>query len=166
MNDQTMPKSVRYYERLTYAGMVVVFINQLVNWDRTASHFAEALHIFTIVQIMFPCVQIFWVWLVVRKRVNWARWMTLGAQFAVMFVIGFGFGIIANKGHADGTVLELVFLILATSLYLLAACLLFTRDAILWFVPQRAEFGHAVAGSSDSSASPPAHSFSRVESWS
>lgn len=136
MNDQTMPTSVRYYERLIYAGMAVIFINQLVSWDKTVSHFAEAPHIFTIVQIMFLCIQVFWVWLVVRKRANWTRWMTLGAQFAMMFIIGFGFGIIADKGQADGNDLELVFLILATLFYLLAACLLFTRDATMWFVPQ------------------------------
>lgn len=135
MNDQTMPASIRYFERFTYAAMAIIFINQLVNWDKTVSHFVEAPFAFTFLQIMFLCVQIFWVWLVVHRRANWARWMTLGAQFAMMFIIGFGFGI---KEQAEGTVLELVFLILSTSLSLLATCLLFTRDATSWFVPQRA----------------------------
>lgn len=136
MSDQTMPTSVRYYERLTYAGMAVIFINQLVNWDRTASRFAEAPLAFTILQIAILCIQILWVWLVVHKRVSWARWMTLGGQFAMMFVMGFGFGVLAFKGQAVGTIFEFVLLILATLFYLLAACLLFTRDATMWFVPQ------------------------------
>jgi len=153
MNDQNMPTSVRYYERLTYAGMAVIFLNLLVNWDKAgAKHFSEAPLAYIILQIAFLCVQIFWVWLVVRKRANWARWMTLGAQFAMMFIIGFGFGIISEKGHADGTALELVFLILATVSYLLAACLLFTRGATLWFVPKTAEFAHAAADVSNGSA--------------
>jgi len=136
MSDKTMPTSVRYYERLTYAGVAVVLINQVVNWDRTASRFAEAPLAFTILQIAILCIQIFWVWLVVHKRVNWARWMTLCGQFAMMFLIGFGFGVLAIKGHAEGTVFEFALLILMTSFYLLAACLLFTRDATMWFVLQ------------------------------
>jgi len=132
--------------------LVVLVANQLVNWDRTVGRFAEAPHIFSVVEILFFCVQIFWVWLVVRKRANWARWMTLGTQFAMMFIIGFGFGIVAEKGHADGTATELVFLILATVSYLLAACLLFTRGATLWFVHQTAEFAHAGADAANGSA--------------
>ncbi len=138
MSDQTMPTSVRYYERLTYAGIAVVLINQGVNWDRTASRLAEAPLAFSILQIAILCIQIFWVWLVVRKRVNWARWVTLGGQFAMIFIIGFGFGVLAIRGHAEGTVFELIMLILMTSFYLFGACLLFTRDATMWFVPQRA----------------------------
>ena len=136
MSDQTMPMSVRYYERLTYAGMAVILINQLVNWDRTASRFTEAPLAFTVLQISILCIQIFWVWLVAHKRVNWARWMTLGGQFAMMFFIGFGAGMLTFKGNAEGTLFEFVLLILVTSFYLLAACLLFTRDATMWFVPQ------------------------------
>ncbi|MFJ6324991.1 MULTISPECIES: hypothetical protein [unclassified Rhizobium] len=156
MSDQIVPTSVRYYERLTYAGMAVIFMNQVVNWDKAgAKHFSEAPLAYVVVQVAFLCVQIFWVWLVVRRRLNWARWATLGAQFVMMFIIGCGFGMLVDRGHADGTVLELVFLILATSSYLLAACLLFTRDAIPWFVPQRVECSHADANTSNGSA----HSF-------
>lgn len=156
MSDQIVPTSVRYYQRLTYAGMAVIFMNQVVNWDKAgAKHFSEAPLAYVVVQVAFLCVQIFWVWLVVRRRLNWARWVTLGAQFVMMFIIGCGFGMLVDRGHADGTVLELVFLILATSSYLLAACLLFTRDAIPWFVPQRVECSHADANTSNGSA----HSF-------
>ncbi len=111
--------------------MAVIFLNLLVNWDKAgAKHFSEAPLGFIVSQVAFLGVQILWVWLVVRRRVNWARWVTLGAQFVMMFVIGLGFGMLAGKGRSDGTVSELVFLILATSFYLLAACLLFTRDAV------------------------------------
>ena len=150
MSDQIVPTGVRYYGRLTYAGMAVIFMNQVVNWDKAgAKHFSEAPLAYVVVQVAFLCVQIFWVWLVVRRRLNWARWVTLGAQFVMMFIIGCGFGMLVGKGRADGTVLELVFLILATSSYLLAACLLFTRDAIPWFVPQRVECSHADANTSN-----------------
>lgn len=132
-----MPTSVRYSERLTYAAMAIIFINQMVNWDRTSRHLADSPLAFILLQIAFLCIQIFWVWLVVRKRTNWARWMTLAAQFGMMFVIGFSLGFIALKGNPEGTALELVFLIVSTSFYLLAACLLFTRDAAPWFIPQR-----------------------------
>jgi hypothetical protein len=138
MNGQTMPTNVRYSERLTYAAMAIIFINQMVNWDRTSGHFAEAPLAFTFLQIAFLCIQIFWVWLVVRRRTNWARWMTLAAQFAMMFVIGFSFGFLAIKGNPEGATLELAFLILSTLFYLLAACLLFTRDATPWFMSERA----------------------------
>lgn len=160
MNDQNMPTSVRYYRRLTYAGMAVIFLNLLVNWDKAgAKHFSEAPLAFIVVDVMFLCIQFFWVWLVVRRRVNWARWMTLGAQFVMMFIIGCGFGFLAAKDHSDGTVSEFVFLILATSFYLLAACLLFTRDATLWFVPNKTEFAHAAAEVSGDPALSSARSF-------
>lgn len=153
MNDQNMPASVRYYKRLTYAGMALIFLNLLVNWDKVgAKHFSEAPLAYIILQIAFLCIQIFWVWLVARRRVNWARWMTLGAQFAMMFIIGCGFGMLTERGHAYGTARELVFLILATVSYLLAACLLFTRGATLWFVHQTAEFAHAGADAASGSA--------------
>ncbi|HEY0123343.1 MAG TPA: hypothetical protein VGC14_16595 [Rhizobium sp.] len=134
MSDQTMPASVRYSERFTYAAMALIFIRQLVNWDKSTSQFAEAPVAFTILQIAMLCVQIFWVWLVFYKRVNWARWMTLCTQFIMLFIIGLSFGM---KGDTESTALEFFFLIVTAPLYLLAACLLFTRDATMWFLPQR-----------------------------
>lgn len=114
--------------------MALIFIRQLVNWDKTTSHFAEAPIAFTMLQITMLCVQILWIWLVFYKRANWARWMTLCMQFVMLFVIGFGFG---AKGDTESTILEFFFLVTTTALSLFAACLLFTRNATIWFIPQR-----------------------------
>ncbi|MGV1755469.1 hypothetical protein ACQZ6F_11895 [Rhizobium sp. A22-96] len=133
MSDQFMPDSVRYFERLVYASMVVTFCDYFISWTDTSEKFNESPILFMIVQVMVFGAQLFWVWLVVYQKLNWARWITLLAQFLMLLVVGYGI-----DKHFGGGTWTIVISSLQVIISLLATCFLFTRDATMWFVPQRA----------------------------
>ncbi|MQB41915.1 hypothetical protein [Rhizobium sp. ICMP 5592] len=132
MRDQDMPDSVRYFERLVYAAMIIFFCEYFLHWNRTIKHLTDEPVQFVITQSIFFCIQFLWIWLVVYRRLNWARWTTLLIQFIMVLIVGI---------NVDARVHSVNWYVLVFSLrvltYLLATCFLFTRDATLWFVPQR-----------------------------
>ncbi len=82
MSDQTMPMSVRYYERLRICwdgGYSYKSVGELDKDEPVVLLKHHWLSRFYKLRSLHPNLL---VWLVAHKRVNWARWMTLGGQFA------------------------------------------------------------------------------------
>lgn len=130
MGDQIVPSSVRYFERLVYAAMAIAFCEHFVNWNRTIKHLTDGPRSFVFVQIVFFGIQFFGIWLVVYRRLNWARWATLVVHSMLLLIIG-----MTIDTHIHSVNWPILVLSLRLLMYFLAACFLFTREATLWFVP-------------------------------
>jgi hypothetical protein len=130
MNDPIVPRSVRYFEVLVYAAMAIVLVEHLFYWSRTIKLLTDRPLHFVLIQVMFFGMQFLWIWLVVYRRMNWARWATLVAYSIFVLLVGAGIYARTHSVTLDVWVTSLRLL-----MYFLAACFLFTRDATLWFVP-------------------------------
>lgn len=87
MTDQ-MPKSVVWYERLSYAAMALTIATVPLNWGTIEkySHKSPVLYPSALAAVFL--IQAFWIWLVARKRQNWARWTSLVGVILGLLQVG------------------------------------------------------------------------------
>jgi hypothetical protein len=73
----TRPASIVWYERLAWASLAVGLVSAAANPAALARYYNQYP---TSYPIMIACVyagQLLWIWLIARKRQNWARWISL-----------------------------------------------------------------------------------------
>jgi hypothetical protein len=133
MPDQ-MPRSVWWFEKLCYAGMVLVIASIPLNWATIGKFFFRYPVIYPLTILMFFVVQLFWIRLVSRRRRNRARWVSL---------VVMAMGLIQELRDAPqrlqlGLPSALTYWFV-NGIFALAIGLLFTRDAAPWFRRQAAE---------------------------
>ncbi|HEV2677918.1 MAG TPA: hypothetical protein VGV37_25530 [Aliidongia sp.] len=73
-------------------------------------------------------IQFLWIWLIARKRQNWARWVTLIVTIVAVIGLALRIGTLLQANPAS-TIVRLI----VTALWVVELYLLFTGDAPPWF---------------------------------
>jgi FtsH-binding integral membrane protein len=122
------PDSVVWYERLASASVAT----GLASAAADPATFAKYYNLYPIVYpIIFVCSiagQLLWIWLIARKRQNWARWISLVAM--IIGIPGVVLDIDQRLRHNSGAAIAFH---LGYSLLVGAVALRFRRDAREWF---------------------------------
>jgi hypothetical protein len=121
-----MPRNVAYFERIAYAAVILNLVVLPINRE-VIGHFLDKYPIGVPVAIvLYFGLQIFWIWLVARRRQNWARWVSL-----IYVVVTLPFMIKDDLG-----LYELPVAVAFSAVFVLqcvAVSFLFTRSARPWF---------------------------------
>lgn len=122
------PDSVIWYERLAGAALVTGLGSAAANPASLAKYYS----LYPIgYPIMFLCSilgQSLWIWLIARKRQNWARWISL-----VMVIIGIPSVIIDFDERFRLNAVAAILFHIGYLLLVVAVVLLFRSDARQWF---------------------------------
>jgi multidrug transporter EmrE-like cation transporter len=73
----TRPESVVWYERLAWAAFAVGLASAAASPATLAKYYDRYPIGYPIIMTVFLLGQLLWIWLVARKRQNWARWISL-----------------------------------------------------------------------------------------
>lgn len=128
MGAASRPDSVIWYERLAGAALVTGLGSAAANPASLAKYY----NLYPIgYPIMFVCSiagQSLWIWLIARKRQNWARWISL-----VMVIIGIPSVIIDFDERLRFNAVAAILFHTGYLLLVVAVVLLFRSDARAWF---------------------------------
>jgi FtsH-binding integral membrane protein len=132
----TRPGSVVWYERLAWAAVAT----SLASAAADPATLAKYNNLYPIgYPILFVCSvagQLLWVWLIARKRQNWARWISL-----VVTILGLPSAILGFDERFQLNVAAAIAYHLAYVMLIVAVSLLFRRDAREWFARQHFALG-------------------------
>lgn len=127
MTDQ-MPKSVAWYERLSYAAMGLTIATVPLNWGTIEKYSHKSPVAYPLALAVFFLIQAFWIWLVARKRQNWARWTSL-----VVVILGLIQAVLdIDQRFRLGAAAAIAFYTI-NLIIVVAVGLLFMPDASPWF---------------------------------
>jgi len=127
------PRSVVWYERLAWVAVAAGLASSAANPALLARNYDRYANGFLILFAVSITVQIIWIWLVARKRKNWARWISL-----VFVLIDIPISFWENAEFLQLlNPISAIFYYTAHTLNLIAVILLFRRDAREWFSRKR-----------------------------
>jgi hypothetical protein len=123
------PLSVVWYERLAWAAMAMGSASSAANPAQLARNYDRYANGFLVLFVLSMAVQLTWIWLVARKRQNWARWISL---IVVLIGIPFAFrGETAVFVRSLNTISAILWYA-AYAMHLISVLLLFRGDEIPW----------------------------------
>jgi hypothetical protein len=132
------PLSVVWYERLAWAAIVVGLASSAANPAQLARNYDRYANGFLLLFVISMAVQLTWIWLVARKRQNWARWISL---IVVLIGIAFAFRGEHVKFVQSLNPISAVLWYAAYAMHLISVMLLFRGDAREWFSRKRLALG-------------------------
>ncbi len=128
----TRPWSVIWFERLAWAALVVNIAMIGLNWTTVAKFISKYPISFPTTTICTFAIQPLWIWLIARRRKNWARW-----SLVVVMVFGIAGSVLNyDKPYWSNTVAEAANY-LTCAIWIVAISLLFRGDAREWFSRKR-----------------------------
>jgi len=78
-----MPRCVIWYERLSYLGVgLSALMLPLTGWN-TGHYLKKSPVLYPLLLIAIFAIQLIWIWMIARRRQNWARWTS-----ALILIIG------------------------------------------------------------------------------
>jgi hypothetical protein len=124
----TRPASIIWYERLALAAVVASLASAAADRATLAKYYSQYPIFYPIEIACAFAVQLLWIWLIARKRRNWARWISLiGTAVAIpRAILEFDERVRHNAAAAIAQYVVFVILTVAVSLLL-------RRDARAWF---------------------------------
>ena len=131
VTSNSRPSNVILFEQLWYLSLGIGVIQSILQWHREVAlaHAAgRGIHFILFIQGFVLAVTVLFIWLIARRRKNWARWVLLtvtivGIPFALP-----GLSLLLRSGLVTAT------LVCAQNLAQVAALyLVFTGDAREWF---------------------------------
>ena len=130
------PASVLWYERLAWAAVALSALSAAADWTVLIKYYNQEPFFYPIVVAGIFAVQLLWIWLVARKRKNWARWISLVLVVLAIpsEILGFDERFRFNAAMAIASCTALV-------VWTVAVALLFRRDARGWFADRRLATG-------------------------
>jgi hypothetical protein len=122
------PEGVVWYERLAWTALAVGLASAAANPAAIAKYY-ERYHIgYLIMGAVSVAGQLLWIWLVARKRQNWARWISL-----IVTLIGIPTAIWDINERFQLNPVASIFFCLAFATSIVAVMLLFRADSREWF---------------------------------
>lgn len=122
------PGSVIWYERLAWASIAIGLMSSAANPANLAKYYERYHTGFLLAGVVFIVLQFIWIWLVARKRQNWARWISL-----VVVLIGIPNAIWDIEERFQINPVATVFYYAAFGISIISVMLLFRNDAGDWF---------------------------------
>ena len=126
------PASVVWYERLAGAAIAATAASAAADRVTLAKYYSQHPIFYPIFIACVFAVQVLWIWLIARKRRNWARWISL-----VVMVLGIPAEILGFDARFRFNAASAIASYTAFVIWLIAVLLLFRRDARGWFAGQR-----------------------------
>jgi len=131
----TRPGSVVWYERLAWSALVVGLASAAANHAEFAKYYHQYHGGNLILMVIGNAVQLLWIWLVARRRQNWARWISL--LWLLLGILGTAdrIGDVGERLQLNpvATILHYV----ALAIWMVSVMLLFRGDAREWFSRKR-----------------------------
>jgi hypothetical protein len=132
MFKQRMPRNVVWFERIAYLAWALSVIQCLFEWkDLMQSFPGETAWVGP--AVLIPCIvaEAWWIWLIARRRKNWARWISV----VVLVLVLPGYYIFL-KNEFQNAPAHAPIALLGAILWYVPFCFLFVGDAPAWFKPQ------------------------------
>src|SRR5262245_314617 len=76
-----MPKSIILFERVAYLALLLGLTSLVLNWSEIDDFYRQQPIAYLFTQIITFGSQILFIWLIARRRKNWARWLWLVLTF-------------------------------------------------------------------------------------
>lgn len=130
------PSNVVRFEQLIYISLGIGVVQSSLEWGRlvdSAHAMGRGIGFILFIQTFVFAVTVFFIWLIARRRKNWARWVWLS-----LFILGlpFAFPVLSRLLRSGPIVATLV---CAQNLAQIAALyLIFTGNAREWFAQNSA----------------------------
>src|SRR4030095_3700999 len=128
------PRNIVLYERLAYSAIALTIASMPLNWATISHYLAESPVLYPMTLGAIFALQFWWVWLVARKRKNWARWTSLALLLGSFPFMGMELGSRFTTNFIAAIAYYGIYLI-----WIAAVLLLFTGDAKEWFKPKAAD---------------------------
>jgi hypothetical protein len=125
-----VPKSIALFEKIAYLALALGIASVVINYPVTIKTPGATANMVVAIQSLSVVLQILFIWLIARRRKNWARWIWIAVMFggtAIAIVMGFSHPVPQN-GLAGSAAFYLVYVASLVS----AICLL-QADAWAWF---------------------------------
>jgi hypothetical protein len=127
----TRPASVVWYERLAVAAFAATLVSGATERATLAKYYSQHPIFYPIAIVCVLAVQLLLIWLIARKRRNWARWISL-----VLTVLAIPRAILDFDERIRLNAAAAIAFYLAFVISTVAVSLLFRRDAREWFARQ------------------------------
>jgi hypothetical protein len=127
-----MPVNVTRFELLSYCALGLGFISLIIEYPDIARDAGDAAWQIPLFLAAFVPIPVLMIWLVARRRKNWARWLWL-----IMVLIGFPLSIPVISDELTTKPLLGAITIFQYLLWAVAVYLVFTGDAAKWFERRR-----------------------------
>jgi hypothetical protein len=132
---ETRPRSILWFERLVYLGLVVSMLDSYLIWDQVGSDWVSAVfgpNGFRLVLTI--ALELLFVWLIAYRAIRIARSIFVGLTLLAFFFALPIVGLAELRAYGD---LPLVTLAIIDLLSLIEIWLLFRRDSRDWFAGRR-----------------------------
>ena len=127
------PQSVVWYERLAWAAVAAGLASSAANPALLARNYDRYANGFLALFVVSIAAQLIWIWVVARKRQNWARWISL-----IMVLIGIPVVFWDNAERLQFlNPISAIFWYVGYVVHLISVMLLFRGDAREWFSRKR-----------------------------
>jgi hypothetical protein len=127
------PPSVVWYERIAWAAIVAGLASSAANPALLARNYERFANGFLILFVASIAAQLIWIWLVARKRQNWARWISL---ILVLMGVPVAFWDNAERLQYLNPISAILWYA-GYALHVISVMLLFRGDAREWFSRKR-----------------------------
>jgi hypothetical protein len=124
----TRPASVIWYERLAWAACAASLASAVAHRAVLMKYYSQYPIFYPIVLACVLAVNLLWIWLIARKRQNWARWISL-----VLMLLAIPLEILHFDERLRLSAAQAITYYAATISWMVAVSLLFRRDARRWF---------------------------------
>ena len=128
----TRPESVVWYERLAWAAFALGLASAAASPATLAKYYDRYPISYPIIIAVVLAGQLIWIWLVARKRQNWARWISL---IAMLLAVPTTIWDIEERFRVNPV--ASIFYYAAFALSMVSVMLLFRDDAREWFSRKR-----------------------------
>jgi multidrug transporter EmrE-like cation transporter len=128
----TRPGSVVWYERLAWATFAVGLASAAASRATLAKYYDRYPISYPIIIAVVLAGQLLWIWLVARKRQNWARWISL---IVILFGIPNAIWDVEERFRLNAV--AAIFYYAAFAISTVSILLLFRGDAREWFSRKR-----------------------------
>lgn len=126
------PESVVWYERLAWAAFAVGLAAAAANPATLAKYYDQYPISYPIMIAVVLTGQLLWIWLVARKRQNWARWISL-----IVILLAIPDAIWDSGERFRLNPVAAIFYYAAFAISIVSVMLLFRSDAREWFSRKR-----------------------------
>lgn len=115
-----MPKSIILFERLSYLSVFLGVLSMALNMPTITKFSAQSLGIYPAVILAVFGVQILFIWLIARRRKNWARWIWIFVTIAGSVSALFDMSVRFNNNLVAAAAYYLVYIVsIAATVFLL-----------------------------------------------
>jgi hypothetical protein len=122
------PTSIVRFEQLSYLVILLSIASWPLNWSTIRGYFNEHPVGYPIGICAGLGLAVLFIWLIARKRKNWARW-----TYAILTVTSLPFSVLDVSARFDANAAAAMAYSAGYLILLVAVLLLFTREARNWF---------------------------------